>query len=261
VPHELVVARLVDVAGRNALELDADLGAATAALQQLRTELGERGIGARVAAFTSAAVGADVVRLASEQAVDLILLGRQRTALARGAIDDELATVLADAPCDVGVCLPGDSSEADVVLVPFGGGSHDWAALELGAWLASATGGRLRLLGVVGDPAAGRRDASRLLAAASLAVQQLVGVPTEPGLLPAGADGLIEASSSARLLVAGIPDDWSERGLGQVRARLSEAGRVPTIFVRRGLRPGGIAPDESLTRYTWSLSDVGSAQT
>ena len=37
------------------------------------------------------------------------------------------------------------------MLVPFGGAEHDWAALELGAWIASATGAPLRMLGVAGQ--------------------------------------------------------------------------------------------------------------
>jgi hypothetical protein len=28
---------------------------------------------------------------------------------------------------------------------------------------------------------------------------------------------------------------------------------VPTLFVRRGLRPGGVAPSETMTRFTWTL--------
>jgi hypothetical protein len=28
---------------------------------------------------------------------------------------------------------------------------------------------------------------------------------------------------------------------------------VPTLFVRRGLRPSGVAPTETLTRLTWTL--------
>jgi hypothetical protein len=29
---------------------------------------------------------------------------------------------------------------------------------------------------------------------------------------------------------------------------------VPTLFVRRGLRPSGVAPQETLTRFTWTLA-------
>jgi hypothetical protein len=30
------------------------------------------------------------------------------------------------------------------------------------------------------------------------------------------------------------------------------------VFVRRGPRPGGLAPAEARTRFTWSLSAAGS---
>jgi DNA-binding SARP family transcriptional activator len=260
VPHELIVAQLIEVADSSATELGSSLARTTTELQELRAGLVERGLVIRVAAFTSTSVGEDIVRLASEQAVDLVLLGRSRESLEGGTIDVDLHPVLADAPCDVAVCLLREAAytaATDLVLVPFGGGMHDWAALELGAWLAAANGWRLRLLGVTGDPQAGKRDASRLLAAASLAVQQLVGVLTEPALLPAGAEGLLEASQNARVLVAGVPDDWRERGLGQVRAKLAAVGPSTTLFVRRGIRPGGLAPSDGQTRFTWSLAEVG----
>ena len=257
VPHELIVARLVEVLAKSPDELSAELARAATGLEAIRKELGGSNVDARVAAFTSTSVGEDIVRLAAEQAVDLVLLARSAHELADGALDPALLVVLADAPCDVATCVMrnGAPTTGDVVLVPFGGGLHDWAALELGAWLAAANGARLRLLGVAGDPQAGQRDASRLLAAASLAVQQLVGVATEPTLAPAGAEALVEASAQAGLVVVAVPEDWSERGgLGRVRAELAEAGASTTIFVRRGLRPGGLAPRDGQTRFTWSIA-------
>jgi DNA-binding SARP family transcriptional activator len=257
--HELIVAQLIDVTERTPAEVDELLTGATSSLHELRDGFVERAISARVAAFTSAAVGDDIVRLASEQAVDLVLVGRVLEQLGDEELDSELETVLANAPCDVAICRLGSEvdSGSDVVLVPFGGSTHDWAALELGAWIASASGSRLRLLGVMGDPATGKRDASRLLAAASLTVQQLVGVPSEPALLPAGGGGLLQATTEAAgLLVVGVPDDWRERGLGRVRAELARAAKSTTLFVRRGARPGGLAPRDSHTRFTWSLSDL-----
>ena len=61
------------------------------------------------------------------------------------------------------------------MLVPFAGTRHDWAAAELGAWLG---GGAVTLLGVP-RPRRRRRDASRLLASASLALQRGAGVRAE----------------------------------------------------------------------------------
>ncbi len=70
------------------------------------------------------------------------------------------------------------------MLVPFTGAEHDWAAVELVAWIAAAGGSSLVLAGPGPDEVSGTRDASRLLAHASLAVQRGLGVAAEPLLVP-----------------------------------------------------------------------------
>jgi hypothetical protein len=50
------------------------------------------------------------------------------------------------------------------------------------------------------------------------------------------------------------PDRWGSEGIGPVRLAVAAGARVPTLFVRRGLRPGGVAPPETLTRFTWTLA-------
>jgi DNA-binding SARP family transcriptional activator len=246
-PHELIVARLLSAANGGA-----QLAAATSELQNLRAALGERGVAARVAAFTSSDLGDDLGRLASEQDVDLVLTDAGDGIVT--AFPKDLETILHHAPSDVGVVVLGaGSAEPTEVLVPFGGAEHDWAALELGAWLASAHHAPLRLLGVTMDESAGRRDASRLLASASLAVQQLVGVVAEPQLMEPGAEGVLSIAGKDALLVVGFPDEWQREGLGPVRAELVRDSTAATFFVRRGVRPGGLAPKSSLTRFTWSL--------
>ena len=129
------------------------------------------------------------------------------------------------------------------MAVAFGGGEHDWAALELAAWIASATDAPLRLLGVAADPGSGARDSSRLLATASLAVQSLVGVAAQPTLVPAGWEGLVEASADTALLVAGVSGHWREQGLGAVRLELRQVGRRADVPrpARRTTRRAGTA--------------------
>ncbi len=164
--------------------------------------------------------------------------------------------MLADAPCDVALLASGAPPQIDAqapVLVPFGGSDHDWAALELGAWFAGARGVALRLLGTEGGAGEEARDASRLLAHAALAAQQLVGVATVPELGEPGSDGVVRAAETAGLLVMGLAETWRQAGLGDVRAAIARDADAPVLLVRRGLRPGGLAPGSSLTRYTWSL--------
>ena len=84
------------------------------------------------------------------------------------------------------------------MVVPFTGAAHDWTAVEIGAWLARNSGQPLRLAGASTSPQG--RDASRLLASASLAVQHALGVPAEPLLV----DPEPEASSPRRRTPASL---------------------------------------------------------
>jgi hypothetical protein len=141
-------------------------------------------------------------------------------------------------------------------VTPFGGIEHDWSAIEIAARLAGALDTRLRLLGTEAAPAVGRRDASRLLARASLLVQQVVGIGTEPVLVPPGEEGVIEAARDARLLVIGLSERWRAEGIGETRLSVAAKTGVPTLFVRHGTDPGGVAPSETMTRFTWTAAHV-----
>ena len=246
-PRELIIAGLI-AEGR-------DLARSTAALGDLRERLAERGVQARVAAYTSAAPGDDAALLAAKQDVDLVLRGAPASLLERGVFDADLEALLHAAPCDIGVLVKPDAWTADStgpVVVPFGGIEHDWSAVEIAAWLARSLGLPLRLAGT--EDAEGRRDASRLLASASLVVQAAVGVVSEPTLVAPGVEGMLQAVVGASLLVLGLSERWRVEGLGEARLSLARAVRAPTLLVRHGLRPGGLAPPGSMTRFTWTLA-------
>jgi DNA-binding SARP family transcriptional activator len=239
--HELIVAGVVEAGA---------LGEATALLAVRREELLRRGLLARTAAFSSPTPGDDVVRLASEQNVDLLLMEG-----AGSRLDGEAGPVLDQAPCDVAMLVEaGGPPRAGPVIVPFGAARHDWAALELGAWVARASGASLRLMGAASEAREERRDASRLLADASLIVQRQAGIVAEPLLASPGRKGILTLAEGAGLLVVGFPERWRQEGLGPVRTRLAEEPPAPTVLVRRGPRPGGLAPAETRTRFSWSLT-------
>lgn len=244
-PRAVILARLVGDA--------AELASTSARLEERRSALEARGLVARAASFTSSAPGADLARLAAELDVDLLLADAPDSLLAQGAPDGQLAALLDAAPCDVALRVPRDASLDGPVLVPFGGADHDWAAVELGAWLARAAGSPLRLAGAAAVPEQGKRDASRLLSHGALAVQRVLGISAEPLLTPPGGEGMLEASREAGLLVVGLSTRWHREGLGAARLRLAKEAVPPTLLVRRGLRPGGLAPPAALTRYTWSI--------
>jgi DNA-binding SARP family transcriptional activator len=244
-PRVMILAGLVPDA--------AELQTASARLEERRSALEVHGVVARTAAFTSTAPGKDLARLATELDVDLLLADVPDALLAEGTPDQQFAAVLEESPCDVGLFVPRSATPDGPVLVPFGGAEHDWAAVELAAWYARAEGVPLRLAGAAAVPEQGRRDASRLLSHGALAVQRVLGISAEPLLTTPGEEGMLEASRDACLLVVGLSTRWHHEGLGPARLKLAREATPPTLLVRRGLRPGGLAPPATLTRFTWSI--------
>jgi class 3 adenylate cyclase/DNA-binding SARP family transcriptional activator len=224
-----------------------ELARASRRLHESREALSRSGLEARAAVFTSVTPGADLARLAAEQDVDLLLTDAPEQLLE----DGRLLTLLERAPCDVGV-LVGTGQLRGPVVVPFAGAAHDWTAVEIGAWLARNSGEPLRLAGA--STSSEGRDASRLLASASLAVQHGLGVPAEPLLVDPEPEALVSAAADAGLVAIGLTERWRREGLGRVRTALATAGTVPVLLVRRGVRPGGLAPRDSDTRFTWTLA-------
>jgi DNA-binding SARP family transcriptional activator len=203
--REVLLVELVDAAG---------LAHAAARLDRLRAP------GIRTACFTSDDPAADAVRLATEQEADLLVVTEP----------------LDGAPCDVAVLFDRAPFEpSGPIVAPFGGGRDEWPALELAAWLARAHELPLRLVGV--EATGEKRDASRTLAAASLALQRFAGIAPEPVIGP-----VIEQAGS--LIVASLA-----RG-----AELAARAAVPVLLVRGGLRPSGLAPERSLTRFSWTAA-------
>jgi DNA-binding SARP family transcriptional activator len=238
-PRELVLAEIVPAP---------DLAAAGARLGEVRRALAARGVVIRIAAFTSRSPAEDVIRLGVQQDADLLLLATRGDPLA-----GSFAAVFAEATCDVASLVEAGGGVRDgPIVVPFGAFEHDWAALELGAWTALSLERPLQLIGAA-DAGPIERDASRLLADASLVVQHTAGVVAEPRLGPPGLEGVRALAGGAGLLVLGLSERWRAEGLGRTRASIVDAPPAPTLLVRRGLRPSGIAPPATLTRFTWSI--------
>jgi hypothetical protein len=244
---KLIVARL--------LSREADVQRAVA---ELNARCRALALSARTAAFTSTDAAADVIRLATTHDVEVILLDAPH-GLDAEHLPPDLGGVLERSPADVAILArtPELAGTARGIFVPFGGGENDWAALELGAALASAASLPVRLVGTKADPRIGRRDASRLLADAALAVQRVIGVETEPVLTEPTESALVAAIDAAALVVVGISPRWRREGIGVTRRALLRDARVPVLLVHRGPRPGGLAPPESRTRFTWSIEPEG----
>ncbi len=260
-PRELILSRLVrpprGASARGALQTeDALLREAMDEVTIARLEAIQSGVATRAVAFTSADPGRDLVGLAKTEAVDLLLLDGRTPLLGDAVPRGDAATVLRDAECDVAALVsradaPTRPGPDGAVVVPFGGAEHDWAALELGAWIAAATEAPLKMLGATGDTDE-RTRVTRLLGDAGLLVQQFAGIPAEPVVAEPGREGILDAASGAGLLVIGLSDRWRQEGLGSTRTEIARSGPAATIFVRRGKRAGALAPREDVTRFTWS---------
>jgi hypothetical protein len=98
---------------------------------------------------------------------------------------------------------------------------------------------------------------TRLLGDASLLVQQYAGIAAEPVVAEGGRAGVVEAASGSGLLVVGLSERWRQEGLGPTRSEIARVAPAPTLFVRRGLRPGALAPRGDVTRFTWSSPGLG----
>lgn len=264
--RELILARLVrpprGATVRGGLQTEARrVSEATEQLAEKRKELLEAGLDARAVALTSADPGRDLVRLCRGEEIDLLLLDGHRPLLGDGVPREEVGTVLNDARCDVAVLVAREGAEVApgperAVMVPFGGADHDWAALELASWIAAASGAPLRLLGSSGQRENGR-DAGGLLANAALIVQQFAGVTAEPVLAEPGRDGILAATADAGLLIVGLSERWRKEGLGETRRAIARSAPAPIVFVRRGDRPGALAPATDMTRFGWSTAGIG----
>jgi len=130
------------------------------------------------------------------------------------------------------------------VLVPFSGQS------TTGRPSSSPPGSReYGCPAAAGRPAGRSGDASRLLANASLAVQRSLRIAAEPLLVEPGAGDWSDRRARLRRS-RGLTDRWRKDGLGPVRSALAATPSTPVLLVRRGLRPGGLAPRESYTRFS-----------
>jgi Kef-type K+ transport system membrane component KefB len=254
-PRELILAEVV-VPNRyvtGVLYDQRDTHVVSERLNARRGELIAQGIATRAVAFTSVHPGRDYVRMGSEEEIDLILMdGRQRL-LGDGVPGGPVGDVLQKAPSDVAVLVerkgvPEIGAERPV-YVPFGGAPHDWAAVELAAWIASVRRAPLRLIGA----ADGEGESGRRLAQVALVVQQLAEIQVEPLPVVVSNDGIVRATADAGLLVIGLSERWSSEGLGDVRSAIAKKAAAPILFVRRGSRPGALSSEEAgVTRFAWS---------
>ncbi len=263
--REMIIARLVRPPRGAGAGVRGGLQSENLALEQasreindLREKLASDGVVVRGVALTSTNPGSDLAHIVEREPVDLVLTEGRRRLIGEGVPLGDVTELLEHAASDVAVLVAREGDPIELgpdkpVLVPFGGAEHDWAALELGSWLAASSGAPLKLLGAAGQTDEGG-SVTRMLADAGLLVQQATGISTEPLVVAGGRDGIIEAADGAGLLVLGLSDRWRREGLGTTRSAIAGSASSPVLFVRRGTRPGLFAPKENVTQFRWSMA-------
>ena len=205
--------------------------------------------------------GADLVKLAQDEAVDLLLIDGRRPLLGGGVPRGDVGAVLEKAPCDVAVLVaresvrvaPGSTRRSSCrSAAPSTTGRRSSSA----AWLSSATGAPLKLLGSAGQT---RRTATRAACSATRRCSCSGSSAWRPSRSSPsrGATRSPTRPQGAGLLVVGLSDRWRQEGLGPTRSEIASSAPAPILFVRRGERAGALAPRDDVTRFTWSSPAIG----
>jgi DNA-binding SARP family transcriptional activator len=239
--RELLVAAVLDA--RTSTPADLTTTAAAALTAQRSTP----GPG-RSAAFRSRNLADNVTGLAAEHDAELVVLDAAGLIGAQGRLADWVVAALSEITADVVLLLHDPPTAGLSWAVPFGGSEHDWAAAELAALLARSSGSAVRVIGALAE----QDDASRLVARVGLAIQRAVGVAVEPMLAEATVPGLLNALDGTTPVI-GVSERWRSEGLGPFRQQLAHAA-PSTLVIRRGLRPGLLAPPTFGTRFAWSAA-------
>ena len=218
---------------------------AAAALNVHCASLAERGVEARAAAFISTSAGADTSRLATEQDVDLILVSAGPALLD----DPDLGELLRTAPCDVGHRRRRAGSRQAL------SSSRSPAPSTTGARSSSAPG----------SPAAGRcRSGSQGPPSRAAATRAACLQAPRSQFSARSASRRSRSSSrpaprrSSRPRATPRSPSSASPTAGARTASGRRAARSPRRDGRRSscaraFGPGGLAPAENLTRFTWSI--------
>jgi Kef-type K+ transport system membrane component KefB/nucleotide-binding universal stress UspA family protein len=176
-----------------------------------------------------------IVRVVADRRPDLVLVHMAKPLFGRRLLATSIGRVLRDADADVVLALdprgrgftPGRDG---TIVVPFGGGFHEEAALELGVRVGSTTGARLHL---VTD---GDEDRAHVIASRAADAYERAGVWAAAD----AAEGdvtkrLLDAARSADLVVLGVGDTWAadQQTLGSLRELVAEHIPTPMLVVRR----------------------------
>lgn len=119
------------------------------ALQPLLQAAQTHDVPVRPLSFVSRNIGADITGVAHAKAVNLVLMGWHKPVLSQSILSGAVYEVMQHTKTDVAVYLARTFSTWKRVLVPFSGGRHDLAALQLAQRLARNLAAEITILHVI----------------------------------------------------------------------------------------------------------------
>ena len=207
-----------------------------------------RGLRAEVVGHVASAatVTEGLISLGEDLRVATAIIGWHRSVRGLNLFGGVVGELLARAPFDVTVLIDPyirfGLRFGSTIIVPFGGGHHEMAALEHGAALARASESRLHLVTVSTDAydpdIAGALDAwaHRLREAGTIVdATTVVGDPT---------DTIADLARRSQLCILGAGEDWAANpsGIGSLRLPLAGMIETPVVVVRRAALPPSDRP-------------------
>jgi uncharacterized hydrophobic protein (TIGR00271 family) len=184
-------------------------------------------------------VAQGILDAATEENVDLIVLGWEGPTRSRGASLGRIAdAVLRDAPCDVLVVRGEHAEHMKRILVPTAGGPHAQAAAQLASLLMKTLQAQVTLLYVQTEPATAKQmEENRRRIAETAAGLSMKPPPEEKVIIAPGvAEGIIKESQEHDLVLLGVSEESLLDRLVFGNIPLQVATRAPHTALVQGYR-------------------------
>lgn len=185
------------------VEQDADV------LSPLVRHAAELGVAVEPLTVVGRSLSAAMARVVRERRVELVLMGFHRPVLSRTILGGSVHQVLEGVAAEVGVFVDRGMGDVKQVLVPYLGGEHDRAALELAQRIGRAAGAQITVLHVISPDRAGAP------LGAGEAVDRVFSDPTQPAQVrmrvvhdASPVDAVVREAAGVDLIVIGLGEQW-----------------------------------------------------
>ncbi len=215
-------------------------------LDALSQNAEQAGIAIEPLSFVTTNPSADIVRVANDSGVGLVLMGFHKPVIGTTMLGGTVHRVMQEASADVAVLIDrGLPDQIGSILIPYMGSTHDRFALELAGAIARHSGAAITVLHVV--PPDNRPDDPEARPSARSAVEKTLSDPTQPlpvtfKVIPTNdpIDVVIEQCRPFDLVIVGVTEQWGlvSQLFGWRTERIARDCPTSMLLVRRSAKPG-----------------------